>query len=571
MRAKILHSSVIILFVLIGLAVFNLCIIKGNKFRQLSDKNCIRFLSQVGCRGKILDRNNKVIVDSYLTYDVMVFFQDKSQIEKTLSGLSRILGVDSHELKRRFKSSYVASFLPVCIEKNVDIKKAIALEESKLDLPGVLVQPHPLRHYPYGSLASHVIGYLNQIDRSRLGRLSDYGYSAGDVVGFGGVEEKYDYFLRESDGAFSVEVDHKGKLVRILGYRPPQSGKDIQLALSLDVQEIIEDALHGRKGSVIIMDPYTGEIIAMASAPGFNPAVFINKSSSQISRLFTDSDAPLVNRAISGVYPPGSVFKIIMASAGLETKKINTHTSFFCPGAIHVGKREFKCWDTHNQQDLTAALAHSCDVFFYRTGLLLGGDAIHDYAIKFGLSKPTSVDLPYEKNGFVPSPLWKRIYRMQNWYDGDTANFSIGQGDLMTTPLQITRVTAVFANGGFLVTPHVIKNIQDYEIPAYNRKPAKAGIQPNTLNAVRSGMRAVAADPQGTAGILSGIGIPIAGKTGTVQVSQGQPHAWFTGYLPYDKPKYVMTVFLEHGGSGYASVVLAKQIVERMIDKKLIE
>lgn len=571
MRAKILHSSVIILFVLIGLAVFNLCVIKGNKFRQLSDKNCIRFLSQAGCRGKIFDRNNKVIVDSYLTYDVMVFFQDKSQIEKTLSGSSKILGVDSQELKRRFKSSYVASFLPVCIEKNVDIKKAIALEELKLDLPGILVQPHPLRHYPHGSLASHVIGYLNQIDRSRLGGLSDYGYSAGDVVGFGGIEEKYDYFLRESDGAFSVEVDHKGKLVRILGYRPPQSGKDIQVALSLDVQEIIEDALHDRKGSVIIMDPYTGEIIAMASAPGFNPAVFINKSSSQIARLFTDSDAPLVNRAISGIYPPGSVFKIVMASAGLETKKINTHTSFFCPGAIHVGKREFKCWDTHNQQNLTAALAHSCDVFFYRTGLLLGGDAIHDYAIKFGLSKPTSVDLPYEKNGFVPSPLWKRLHRMQNWYDGDTANFSIGQGDLMTTPLQITRVTAVFANGGFLVTPHVIKNIQDYEIPAYNRKPAKTGIQPNTLNAVRSGMRAVVADPQGTAGILSSISIPIAGKTGTVQVSQGQPHAWFTGYLPYDNPKYVMTVFLEHGGSGYASVVLAKQIVERMIDKKLIE
>jgi len=552
-----------------ALAVFNLSVVQGRKFRELSNKNSIRLLLQPGARGKIFDRNGKVIADNYLTYDVLIMPQREAQLGQTLSNVARILDCDVGELRKKFKAGYLASFLPVRVANNIEVKKAIALEELKLNTPGIVVQPHPLRKYLYGSFASHVLGYINEIDHWRLSKLSDYGYKARDIVGFGGVEEKFDYFLREKEGALSVEVDHRGKFVRVLGFRPPVNGNNLQLTIDFKIQKITEEALSGRKGSVVILKPDTGEVIAMANSPDFNPAAFVNKSKS-IGRLFTDPDAPLINRAISGLYPPGSVFKLVVASAALETKKINSSTSFYCPGSMMVGRRKFKCWDTHLQQDLLNAIAHSCDVFFYHSGLLLGSQSIHDYALKFGFDKPSSIDLPYEAGGLVPSPLWKRMSRFQTWYDGDTANFSIGQGDLMVTPLQVARMTAVFANNGMLINPYVVQNIENYNISSFHKKAQKMHLKSSTLNYVRQGMRKAVSDPKGTASVLADLPVAVAGKTGTVQVPRGQPHAWFCGYLPYKNPKYVICVFLENGGSGYAACVLTKQILFAMSQEGLI-
>ena len=558
------------LFVLVAAGIFNLSVIQGNKFKRLSNRNCIRLLPQLGARGKILDRNGEIIADNYLTYDVMVMPQKKEEVSGMIAGISRVLGSRPDQLKEKFRSGYQASFLPVIIEKNIDIKKAIAIEELKNESPGIIIQPHPLRRYPHGELACHVLGYLNEIDGKRLAKLADSGYNARDIVGFTGVEEKYDYFLRQQDGALSVEVDHRGKFMRVLGYRPPQSGNDLQLTLDLRVQKVVEEKMAGRTGSVIIMDPSSGEIIAMASSPGFKPSAFINKSGPYIARLFKDPDSPLINRSISGVYPPASVFKTVIASAGLDSGKINLNTTFFCPGHLKVGRRDFACWDTHNQQNLNQAIAHSCDVFFYRSGLLLGAQGIHDYALKFGLGKQTQVDLPYEVNGFVPSPLWKRMVRLQNWFDGDTANFSIGQGDLLVTPLQIARLISVFANGGFMVTPYIVKKIDGHNTSAGHKKEARIPIKDSVLANVNKGLRQVVADTEGTANILSGLTVSVAGKTGTAQAPRGQPHAWFAGYFPYNDPKYAICVFLEHGGSGYASCVLTKQIIEEMALEGLI-
>jgi penicillin-binding protein 2 len=569
MRIRIVNLIVGFLFILMALAVFNLSVIQGRRFRQLSNKNSIRLLLQPGARGKIFDRNGMIIVDNYLTYDVLIMPQEKGQLEQTLLNVARILDCDTGELKKKFKAGFLASFLPVRVANNIEIKKAIALEELKLNTPGIVVQPHPLRKYPYGSLASHVLGYLNEIDHWRLSKLSDYGYKARDIVGFGGVEEKFDYFLREKEGALSVEVDHQGKFVRVLGFRPPQNGNNMQLTLDLKIQKISESALSGRKGSVVILKPDTGEIIAMANSPDFSPAAFVNKSKS-LGRIFTDSDAPLINRAISGLYPPGSVFKLVVASAALETKKINSMTSFYCPGSLMVGRRKFSCWNTHLEQDLVSGIAHSCDVFFYHSGLLLGAQSIHDYALKFGFDKPTSIDLPYEAGGFVPSPLWKRMSRFQTWYDGDTANFSIGQGDLMVTPLQVARMTAVFANNGMLINPYVVQTIENYDVSSFHKKATKMPLKDSTLNYVRQGMRKTVSDPQGTASVLADLNVAVAGKTGTVQVPRGQPHAWFCGYFPYKNPKYVICVFLEYGGSGYAACVLTKQILFTMAQEGLI-
>jgi penicillin-binding protein 2 len=296
----------------------------------------------------------------------------------------------------------------------------------------------------------------------------------------------------------------------------------------------------------------------------------VKKSGSSIDSLFNHPDSALLNRAIAGVYPPGSVFKLVVAAAALETNKINLGTTFFCPGSTNIGKRQFNCWDTHREQDLIGAITRSCDVFFYRTGLLLGPQVIHDYAIKFGFHKPTSVDLPYEAIGFVPDPLWKRLYRFQNWFDGDTANFAIGQGDLLVTPLQILRMMAVFANRGFLVNPYIVKAIDGRDISLYQKRISRLNLKEKTLDYIRQGLRRVVSEPDGTANVLSSLEVPVAGKTGTSQVSYGQPHGWFVGFFPFKNPKFVLCVFLEHGGSGYNACVLTKQIIEMMVTEGLI-
>lgn len=573
------------MFVFLVLGLLNLQALHKNKYKDLSDKNCVRLLSQKGSRGKILDRQGNAIADNKISYDVMILPQELtgsknkqrpvsqnslgSYKEWLLKELARILEVNVKELKEAFKNGYIGSSSPIVIAKNIDIKKAIALEEARLNLPAVIIQPNPKRAYPYGKLAAHVIGYVNEIDRWRLTKLADYGYKTKDIVGFGGLEEKYDYYLRQEEGGLSVEVNHKGRLTRILGFQPPRNGRNIQLTLDLKIQKIVEEKIAERKGCVILMDPYSGEIIAMASSPSFSPSAFTDKSSS-LNSLFNNPDSPLLNRAVSCGYPAGSLFKLIVAAAGLETKKINSATSFLCEGGTLIGKQKFACWSTHDHQNLIAAIAHSCNVFFYKTGQLLGGQTIYDYALKFGLAKPTSIELPYETGGFIPSPLWQRIYKFRNWFDGDTANLSIGQGEVLVTPLQMARLMAVFANQGCLVTPYIVKSIDGHDISSQQKKAVSLPIKSDTLDYVRQGLRAVVSDSAGTANVLSGLSVPVAGKTGTAQAPPGQPHAWFAGFFPFKNPKFVICVLLERGGPGYVSCVLAKEIIQEMTDEGLI-
>ena len=570
MRTKIINFVLIFIFLALTFSLLNMQVLHSRKYKELSNKNCIRLLPQIGARGVILDRNGDVIAGNSLTYDVMIMPQDKSRVDKTLMSVSRVLAIGFQDLKDRFKDGYNAPFLPVEIAKNIDVNKAIVLEELKFDLPNIVIQPHPLRYYPHGKLACHLLGYLNEIDHWRLTKLADYGYQKKDIVGYTGLEEKYDYYLRSEEGALSVEVDHRGRFVRVLGFRPPRNGKEIQLTLDLRIQKIVEEDLRDRIGSIILMDPYSGEIIAMASSPNFNPSIFINKSEQTIIDLLNSPDAPLINRSISSGYPAGSLFKLVVASAALETGKINSSTTFFCSGGINIGKDKFACWDTHGTQNLFYAITHSCNVFFYRTGLLIGAQLIHDYALRFGFARATLIDLPYEANGFVPYPMWKRIYRFKNWFDGDTANLSIGQGDLLVTPLQVTRMMAAFANGGYLVNPYIVKSVDGKDIWSYKKKMTPLALKATTMEMIRQGLRNVVDSPSGTANVLGPLAVAVAGKTGTAQVSRGQPHGWFAGFFPYKNPKFVICVFLEHGGSGLASCLLARQIIETMIEEGLI-
>ncbi len=568
MRAKIVNTFIVFMFIALGLGMANLEIIHGGKLKYLSEKNRIRLITQDGSRGRILDREGNVIVDSYLSYNAMVLPQDDKELNKTFSQVAKVLGVDADNLKAEYKKGFFAPFFPVIIAKNIDIKKAVALEELKSDYPGIVIQPQPLRYYPYGRLACHVIGYLSEIDHWRLTKLEDYGYKTKDIVGYTGIEEKYDYYLRQEEGALSVEVDHRSRFMRAVGFKPPKNGKDIQLTLNLKIQKICEDNLEGRKGSIIVMDPSSGEILSMTSRPNFSPSIFIKQSDSA-SRIFNGTDAALMNRAISGLYPPASVFKLVVASAALETGKISLGTTFNCPGGTNIGRRRFACWDTHNQQNLIGAIAHSCDVFFYHTGIIIGAQAIHDYAVKFGFGKTTGINLPYETSGFVPDPIWRKIHKLANWFDGDTANFAIGQGELMVTPIQTIKMTAVFANRGTLVTPYIVKSIDGQDVSVYLKRSSRIPLRDTTIDYIRRGLKGVTAEG-GTASILGALPVSVAGKTGSAQVSRGAAHGWFLGYFPMNNPKYVICVFLEHGGSGYAAAVVAKQIIDSMVKEGLM-
>ena len=569
-RKQIFNLLINLMFIVLFLGLLNLDLLQGAKFRRLSDSNCIRLISQSGSRGNILDRFDEIIVGNKISYDVMILPQDLSQVDRALSGVSRVLGVEVNTLKTVFKKNFLSLSLPVTIASNIEIKKAIMLEEYKVEEPSIIISPKPLRNYPYGPLAAHIVGYVNEIDRWRLTKLEDYGYKTKDIVGFGGVEEKYDYYLRQEEGGLSVEVNHRGKFMRVLGFQPPQNGKDLQLTVDLRIQKIVEENLLGKKGSIILIDPQSGEILALANYPNFNPSVFVSKRTSLISGLFNNSNAPLMNRAISSSFPPASIFKLVLASAALELKKINLTTSFFCQGSTMVGNRKFSCWDVHGTQNITQGLAHSCDVFFYKTGLLVGPQNIHDYAFRLGLGKYVGGDLPYETNGFIPSPLWRKINKFQSWFDGDTANLSIGQAECLVTPLQAVNMVAVFANNGYLTSPYIVKQVGGVDLSAKKRKLISVGLKKATIEIVRNGLREVVNDPKGTGNVLAGLPVAVAGKTGTAEVSRGATHAWFVGFFPYDKPKYAICVFLENGGPGHAASVIVRQIIEAMYNQKII-
>lgn len=558
----------VFLFLIVNL--FRIEIVLGKRFKGLSDSNCVRLLPQQGSRGNILDCRGELLVGSQLYYDAAILPDSKDFTEKSWDETSRILGISKERLKESFRNNFYANFAPVVIARDIGLKSAIALEERKNLLPGLVIQPRPDRKYVHPGLASHMVGYLNEIDRWRLTRLEDYGYKTRDIVGFGGLEERYDYYLRQEEGGLSVEVDHRGRFVRALGFKQPVNGKDIGLTIDLRIQKIAEAALNGSTGCVIVMDPDTGEIKAMASFPDFNPDVFLDGSPAAIRQIFADSRAPLINRAIGASYPAGSLFKIIVAAAGLETGKITAHTSFICSGGMRVGSKQFACWHTHGSQDLIRGIAHSCNVFFYNAGLLTGAQAIHDYAIKFGLGRPTNIDLPREEGGFIPGPLWKKVYRLRSWYDGDTANLSIGQGEVLVTPIQMARMMAVVANNGYLVTPYVVKSINNSDISGYQRRAAKIAFKKGTLEDIKTGLSEVVSLPDGTAHNLAGVGVTVAGKTGTAQAPPGFPHGWFAGFFPVNKPEFVICVFLEGGRAGYYASTMAKEIIEKMYQEGLV-
>jgi len=571
MRSKTLKRIIIFGFFLLVAGLFYTQIIKGTYYYKLSEKNRIRLVPIKGPRGIIQDRNGKIIVENKLSLDVVVVPQELKDKEQAFARLSEILKVPEEELYAKYKKKYLAPFAPITLASNIDKKTAMIIEEEKVWMPGVMVQPQPIRFYVDNGTCAHVIGFLSEISKEELHRLREYGYKMKDLVGKSGIEKTYDFYIRGEDGGKQLEVDNRGKIVRMLGSKEPKVGKDITLTIDLDIQERAEELLRGYKGAVVVMNPNTGEVLALASYPDFDPNDFLNTDSrDKVVELIKSSQRPMLNRAIGGLYPPGSTFKIITATSALETKAITPYSTFTCNGSFYPGREGFKCWNTdgHGPQDLSSGIAHSCNVYFFNVGRAAGPDNISKYATLFGLGKQTGIDLPGEKKGLVPSRLWRKTKTRKNWYEGDTLNFSIGQGDLLVTPIQMVSAVSCIANGGYAVQPFIIKKIDNVE--ATRVKMRKISISDATIKSIKQAMIGTVENEGGTGARAKIEGLTFAAKTGTAQ-ARGGSHAWYLGFAPANNPKVSFIVFLEHGGSGGAIPAdIVRGILEKMREKQML-
>ncbi|MFC1594472.1 penicillin-binding protein 2 [Candidatus Omnitrophota bacterium] len=571
MRPKIFLLIIIILFLLPLCGLFYIQIVRGNFYYRLSKKNYIRLIEYKAPRGKIVDRNGIVFADNEVSFNVALIPQELRDKENIFEALSEFLDEKKEELQKRFQKGYSTPFAPVVVKKNLEKKKAMLIEQKKLDLPGVIVEVVPQRFYPYDKVAAHITGYVGLVDRKKISRLKEYGYSIKDIVGYTGIEEYYDALLKGQDGGMQIEVDNQGRQVRVLAMRSSEKGSDIALTLDMRIQKIAYELLKDQRGAIVVMQPSSGEILAMVSSPSFDPNMFIvSQTEKKINRLFRDKKSPLLNRTISSAYPAGSVFKIIPALAALESKKISQYTRFVCNGRFTLGNAVFRCGHQHGSQDLLEAITHSCNVYFYTLGVMLGPDLMERHAFNWGFGSKTNIDLPFEKKGNVPSKLKKRLRRKESWYKGDSVNLSIGQGELLITPLQAARFISAIANGGWLVEPFLLRSLENETVVRRNM-PKKIRVHKETLQVIRAALRKVVDAPTGTAHVLDMKEITVAGKTGTAQTSRDETHAWFVGYAPTRKPTLAFCIFLEHGGSSYNACVLAKSLLKELHTQGIVE
>ena len=552
MRDRIPVMIVSALFLLLGMNLFYNQVIRYGYYSRLSKNNSVRVIPIDGPRGNIFDRNGAPVVSNRLSFDVTVVYQELKDKQKFVRILGDTLKMPAKDIVRVLDRARARPYMPVTVLEDIDKDKAIMLEEASFDIDGLTIETRSKRNYIYNNIGSHVFGYLSEIKEDELEDLKDYGYRPKDLIGRSGLEKQYESYLRGVDGGTQIEVDSRGREMRVLGVKEPSTGKDLYLTIDIALQSACDKLLGDRKGALCVINPSTGEVLVLASHPSFDPNIFVKPVSSdeRVALLRDKVGRPLSNRLISGLYPPGSVFKVVTASAALETGKISPTTRFVCQGSYRLGKAKFDCWkpEGHGSQNLVEGLMNSCDVFFYNTGRAAGVDAIEFYAKLFGFGQLTGIDLPDEVKGLVPGRGWKRYFRNSGWFEGDTVNYSIGQGYLLTTPIQVMDMMGVMANSGSLVRPYLVRRVGD--IPVEPGRPKNIGLKPYTVRLIREGLYEVVNNVDGTGKRAKVDGGNVAGKTGTAETPSGRTHAWFAGFAPFRDPKLCVVVFLEHGGKG---------------------
>ncbi len=531
------------------------------KYKVMSEENRLKVIPLMAPRGNIYDRENRPLVNNVLSFRLSVIYSRLKEINSVTRTVSDILGVPPSVISEKLKKAQKNSYMLSLIAEDIDLEKAIQLEEVSVNYPSFYLEAYAKREYLHGPVASGVLGYLGYINRTEFDRLKHYGYRINDMVGRDGVEKYYDTYLRGKHGGKQIEVDHRGREVTTIGYREPVSGCSLHLTIDLNLQKFCDDLLKDKAGSIVAMDPSTGAIYAMSSAPTFDPGVFLDdEKASTVGEMLKDKRYPLINRAIAGAYPPGSIYKAVVATAALESGNITEETTFRCLGHFMMGKKDFKCWkpDGHDFQTVKEAIKNSCNVFFYNTGRKTEIETMTEIARRFYLGRVTGIDLPGENPGVLPTPEWKKKRFGAKWYKGDTINYSIGQGSTMVSPLQIACMMSVFANGGYSVRPYIVEKIAGVTA----NTPVKTDLKfsPNTIRIVREGLRKVVNDVMGTGIKAKNDLVVVAGKTGTAQTSRGKNHGWFAGFAPFEDAKLTVVVFDEYGGKGgyYAAETAGK-------------
>jgi penicillin-binding protein 2 len=542
--------SLFVLVFVLGSRLVYLQIVEGDRNRQLAENNRVRLVAKAPERGRIFDRRGNIIASSRLAHVIYLWpvAQSKEKWPATIAKLSKITGLKAKDILQKLEQKGYNSPDLVRVSGAISPKLVTHIAERSYELPGVQVEPQAVRYYPNGDIAAHILGYTGEIAEWELERLKPKGYRLGDVIGKSGVESAFESKLRGVWGGQQVEVDAWGKVIRVLGQKPPKAGNSVHLTIDLELQKTAEAALGNMQGAIVAIDPKNGEVLAMASRPNFDPNVFSTKITDATWKRLQAEDHPFVNRALQG-YPPASTYKIITTAAGLETKKFAPGDLLSTFAYLEVGGIQF--WDHNNAGFGTIgfpeALAFSSDTFFYQVGRRVGVEPLAEWSRKFGYGSRTGIELKDEEApGLVPDPAWKKKVLKDIWYEGNTINMSIGQGDLQASPLQVAVMTAVPANGGYLVKPHLLLDNADAKVW---RK--SLNLNPSTIDVIRQGLRGVVTF--GTATALNIDSVAIAGKSGTAEDPPRPSHTWFAGYAPADKPEILVVSFGENSGGGGGS------------------
>jgi len=592
---KINLALILFIGIIIGRAAW-LQVVKGSYYYELAEGNRIRIERLEAKRGVIYDRQGRPLVRNsanFLLYFVPADLPKdnlarQALIQRVSENLADLKPEDILNLLSRIEPGSLESYQPLFIADNIDYDKAMTLYLESDNMPGVVITNKTRREYNLYSLSlSHVLGYTGKINDKELAKFGSE-YLPIDYIGKSGMENFWENEMKGSNGKKQIEVDALGKEKKIINQEAGQDGHNLVLSIDVELQKKLEESIidslqkaHLNKACAIALDPNNGEILAMVSFPSYNNNDFAHgMTQAEYDKIANHPDRPLFNRCISGEYPSGSVIKPVIAAAALEENIINENTSFLSNGGIRIGAWFFPDWKDggHGTTNVRKALAESVNTFFYYIGggyqdfTGLGLERMVKYEKLFGLDTQTGIDMPGEASGFLPTEEWKQKTKGESWYVGDTYHLAIGQGDTLVTPLQVADYTAVFANGGSLYRPHIIRqvlNSQDQLIGEVDNQPIKSNVvNSKTINIVREGMRQTVT--AGSARSLQSVPVEVAGKTGTAQWSTTKPtHAWFTGFAPYDKPQIVITILIEQGGEGSSvAVPIANEVLTWYFSQK---
>ena len=572
-----LHCLVIFLFCLFGLRLWYLQIYKGEYFGGKSRDNRIRRYALYAPRGLLRDTNGVLLAENKPSYALTLVREDCRDIDATLQQVARWTDIPLEDIRREFDRGRkrVKSFDNQILVPHISFDQVAVIESHAIDWPGLKILIRPRRFYPQGPLMTHVLGYVAQANEEELN--SDKELALGDTIGKLGLEYVLEDTLRGEKGLKEAEVDAMGRSLSEKVLEFPVAGEDLTLSVDLELQKVATEALRPHAGSVVVLEPDTGKVLALVSEPTYDDNAFVDGVSvPQWKALLDNSRHPLQNRTIQSAYPPGSIFKLVMAACGLAKRAVIPSDTAYCPGSYRMGNRVFRCWkrNGHGWVDLKRALVESCDVYFYRLGETLGIDTISQFARKCGFGKATGISLPHEKNGLIPDRFWKRKRYGRSWQKGETLNVSIGQGSVLVTPLQAAVYIGALINGGHLLQPSLLK---DGPVSVRGELPFTSKIR----HLLADTMVATVETSHGTARRLRMKGVRIGGKTGSAQVVNLQEryekketneipyrmrdHAWMASFATQGKKHYVVVAMVEHGGhGGSAAGPVARAVYEHL-------